>query len=71
MRADELCAPARRDDEDVVDADTHLLCFTLQRFGVRPGPRTVYATDQLRSSAVLLRTSKQRLCLPSAKTVLP
>ena len=70
--ADELCLPAKVDDEDVVDTDTPLLCYVLVRRSERPASKTVQATDPFGSSAVRLRTGfKQQLCVPSTVVVLP
>ena len=70
--ADELCLPAKKDDEDVVAGDTPLLCYVLRRLGGLAAQRTVYATDQFGSSPVSLwRGRKQLLCVPSTVVVLP
>ncbi len=70
--AEELCVPAKKDDEDVVATDTPLLCYLLRRVGERPAPRTVHATDEFGSSAVRLWTGwKQLVCVPSTLVVLP
>jgi len=71
-RADELCIPAKMDDEDVVAGDKPLLCYVLRRLGDPPAARTVHASDEFGSSAVTLLTErKHRLCVPSTVVELP
>jgi hypothetical protein len=70
--ADELCLPAKVDDEDVVDTDAPLVCYVLVRRGERPVSRTVHAADLFGSSAVQLLTAfRQVVCVPSTMVVLP
>jgi hypothetical protein len=71
--AEELCVPAKVDDQDVVAGDTPLLCFVMRRRSLAVAPRSVFTTDAFGSGVVDLQTTRwQHFCVPSevVKTVL-
>jgi hypothetical protein len=71
--AEELCVPAKVDDQDVVPGDTPLLCLIMRRRSLAVAPRSVFTTDAFGSGVVDLQTARwQHFCVPSmvVKTVL-
>jgi hypothetical protein len=64
--AEELCVPAKVDDEDVVASDKPLLCFIMRRRSLPVAPRSAFMTDAFGSGVADLQTTRwQHLCVPS------
>jgi len=62
-----LCAPVDKNDEGLLDADTHLMCY-LVRAGRPTVPPLVFTRDQFDSNEFPLFGVRE-LCVPSKKTL--
>ena len=64
--AEELCVPAKVDDQEVLAGDGPLLCFIMRRRSLAVAPRSVFMTDALSSGVADLQTTRwQHFCVPS------
>jgi hypothetical protein len=64
--AEELCVPAKVDDQEILAGDGPLLCFIMRRRSLAVAPRSVFTTDALGSGVVDLQTTRwQHFCVPS------
>ena len=64
--AEELCVPAKVDDQDVVASDKPLLCFVMRRRSLAVAPRSLFTTDAFGSGPADLQTTRwQHFCVPS------
>ena len=69
-QAPRLCNPVSKDGGEIRNKRDHLVCSRIVP-ATRFDPRKVFVTNQFERNSTLEAVARQRLCLPSRKTLVP